>query len=298
MQREDRFITIAGACALLVTISAFLWVHRQAIFRAGPSFRAARSEQTSDRAVESIRPTPVSAATEHATRNVAVNASQPENDVSAVVPASYGPDPVPGAERWPSDSATARLVFDAVRALTAGSTPALWDDAPPAPAEVQVCRDRDGRLVVAPGTHRRYDPVIQAIEDLDIEAFTASLDDLDAQWVEIMPGGPGLRQALATAIDKLLDVDPPNVEPDMVSKGTHWGFADSDYEGLSEAQKHLLLMGLERARIVRTRLEEIRTSIGAVPIDIPPPPVPAIEDDLLPAEDVPGQAAVAVASRE
>jgi len=214
-----------------------------------------------------------------------------------VVQASYRPPSAEEVDRFWADADSVHRLIDAVKSLSDGTIPALGSvDAPPAPDEVLVCRDRDGRLVVAPGTQRRFDRIVEAFEAFDVEAFSASLDDLGERWVEISPEGPGFREALSTAIDQLLDFEPPEVEPDMVSKGTHWGFADPEYENLSAAQQQLLLMGRRNARIVRARFEEIRDLVGPVAVDTGPSPAPDVEEEILIAEEAPDLDATAEVS--
>jgi hypothetical protein len=171
-----------------------------------------------------------------------------------------------------------------IESVAAGETPEIEGLELPGLAEVLVRRDPDGRLVVASGTHRRYGSIIAAVADLDNErlaAFIVYLDQLGAdedadEWM--------LLDRLRDAADHLLEVKIPEVEPDMSSMGTHWGFADVDYEKLSIAQKHLLLMGRDHARVLRRALLEIRGVLGAPDEVILPEPEPIAPVEVLVAE--------------
>jgi hypothetical protein len=277
MKQDDRFFSIAGICALVVTVGAFIWFHREAIFRAGTMRTAHRVEVTADLDRSPTPPTTVSA-------SVPTAVVEPP----AIVPASYAPDAIepdtgPADGWWTTD--TIDLLFEAVVAVAEGRTPVFESDPLPDRDQVLVRLDRDERLVVAPGTHRRYQGMVEAIDAIDIVAVADAVDRLEEPWSKPDGESDGFRLALAHAIDHLLEVEPPDVEPDMISRGTYWGFADPEYAALTDAQKHMLLMGRSNARAVRSRLSEIRDLIGEIQHPVDPEPDPFFDEDFLVAED-------------
>jgi len=143
-----------------------------------------------------------------------------------------------------------------------------WDL--PTMAEVLVREDCDGRLVVAPGTHRRYEQVRDAIAALDGPAVAAACTTVEQALATGLPGENSFRTRVVEALDLLLEPELPDVELDMVSRGSHWGFADPGLDDLAPAQKHMLLMGIDNQRVVRAALQDIRHYLGGPPTAAPP----------------------------
>jgi hypothetical protein len=285
MHQEDRFLTIAGSVALVLTVSAFVWVHRGSIFRPVVETPSVRQAETVLEVPPTRVPSPVSPELERATRSARISepVGSPLEQPSAIQ-AAYRP----GSEIDPSephlDHGTIQQVFGAVVSVAAGTSPELGADRLPPQGEVLVRRDRDDRLVVAPGTHRRYDGIVSALDAVDPDDALAAFDRLDILWNESNPDEGEFPAALVVAIDHLLEVDAPDVEPDMISRGTHWGFADTEFEAYSEAQKHILLMGRSNAARVRESLQAIRDLI-AEPAAAPElQPDPPLDDEIFVAE--------------
>ncbi len=135
----------------------------------------------------------------------------------------------------------------------------------PTQQDILVRTDRDGRLVVAAGTHRRYDRVREAITALDGPTVADACDAIERRLAMGVPGEGLFRAKVVEVLDLLLAAEVPDVELDMVSRGTYWGFADPGLDDLSPAQKHMLMMGLDNQRIVRSRLQDIRQYLGGSP---------------------------------
>jgi len=240
MAKDDRFTVIVVALVTLITAGAFLWSHWGSpviMNRANPV------AITSVSVDEPAAPFPApNEALEPLESVPAVFEVQPES--SDGVARASNPAISPGDR---SPATLEKLVHG-------WTTPKL-----PAASEILVRRDRDGRMVVASGTRRRYTDLRQDIQDLDPSDIESTLFRLagssssDAEF---------FRVALIKTIDAVLAVDLPEIEPGMVAGVNAWQFADTEYRSLAPAQKHILLMGRDNAREVRAKLLEIRRYLG------------------------------------
>jgi len=285
MKQDDRFFSIAGVLALLATVSAFLWFHQEAIFGIGRSARTTQRSETTVPIRTAAVPTPITPTAEFAARTARVTPVSPIAKPATIIPAAYEGEVEAGAGQWATDTESIDRIFDTVMSIAAGTTPGLGGDPPLSPVDVLVYRDRDDRLLVAPGTHQRYDRIVEEFERLETAAFAAAFDFFEIRWTEETPGEGDFQSVLTAALDHLLEVELPDVEPDMISKGTHWGFVDPEYDDLTAAQKHILLMGRHNARVVRSRLEEIRNLLGEPPPKVLPDPNSFFDDEVLIAEE-------------
>jgi hypothetical protein len=176
------------------------------------------------------------------------------------------PEAVPARVTMPPTTPAARIdldvLLDVLEELTvAGGTL-------PDPVDTLVRRDRDGRLVVAAGTQRRYSPLVEALNAVDPVAVVTELGRLEPSTTTAEHSEGDLESRLHDTIAALLAFDLPDVEPTMVAHGPGWVFAEPEYEALSGAERHLLLMGRRQARAVRSKLEAIRLAFAW-----PDPPV-------------------------
>jgi hypothetical protein len=278
MKQDDRFFTIAGCCALVVTLAAFLWFNQGQIFHRQAS---SRGSQVNADAPERESPTTTSSA--ESRLEVQVGEPQPQVEPpNAVIRARFEPD----SEAAPkiADSELSGGLRSMIETVAKGGTPQIEDMALPAPSEVLVRRDSDGRLVVAAGTHRRYEALVAAANRLNRDQVAAFLENLKLGSSEEDQGTADELGRLRQAVDHLLEVELPEVEPDMCSKGSSWGFVDDEYEQLSSAQKHLLLMGRGNASTLRSVLVEIRDVIGEPEVEFVPTPDPVAPGEFLVAE--------------
>lgn len=240
MAKDDRFTVIVVVLVTLITAGAFLWSHW------GSPAIMNRANPVTITSVSVDEPaTPIPAPNE---------ALEPLESVPAVFEVQReSSDDVVRASN-PAISPGDRSPATLEKLVHGWTTPEL-----PAASEILVRRDRDGRMVVASGTRRRYTSLRQDIQDLDPSNIDSTLLRLagssssDAEF---------FRVALIKTIDAVLAVDFPEIEPDMVAGVNAWQFAGTEYRSLSPAQKHLLLMGRDNARAVRAKLVEIRQHLG------------------------------------
>lgn len=283
MKNDDRLFFIGVCCAVAVTLGAFLWFNRGALM---PEYSTAGSPPAGARDSQRrvvVAPTP------------SLSGPAPPAEVAPAVRRASLQDVASQPPGWSVGTDGSRRFAAVVEAVAAGSLPDLDPQSLPDLREVLVRTDRDGRLVVASGTHRRYAWLVERFATLD----PAEVADFAAResGLVVEEGGDDLETILRSAIDHLLEVEPPEVEPDMVSRGSYWGFADVDSEALSPVQKHLLLMGRDNARLIRDRLVELRDLIGDADAATTSEPEPATPERPVVAERVAGRHADAATSQ-
>lgn len=267
MAKDDRFTVIVAVLVTLITAGAFLWSHwgSPAIMNR-PNPVAITSVSVDEPAAPIPGP------------NQALEPLESVPAVFEVQPGSSG-DVAQASNPAisPGDCSPATLE----KLVHGWTAPEL-----PVASEILVRRGHDGRMVIASGTHRRYKGLRQDIQDLDpsnIDSALLRLAGSSSSDEEFF------RTALTKTIDAVLAVDLPEIEPDMVAGVNAWQFADTEYRSLSTAQKHLLLMGRDNARAVRTKLIKIRQHIGQPGgIDTYQPAIrtdPVVVAHSLPSED-------------
>lgn len=244
MAKDDRFTVIAGTIAVLITAGLFLWSHwGSTAFSTRPTTVAGAIEATADQDV--LEPT-----------RTAVEDQRP----TTIVPALFEVEPaaVEGVVQASNRYGTS---VDHAVAVLEGIASGRFGAGIPAAAEILVRRDRDGRIVVAAGTHRRYTTLRRQLENLDHAAIDAALQKVDGTTSST--DVESLRAHLVEALDETLAVGLPEVEPDMVAGVHAWQFADAQFRGRTQAGQHLLLMGRANAAAVYAKLAEVRRRLGA-----------------------------------
>jgi Protein of unknown function (DUF3014) len=129
---------------------------------------------------------------------------------------------------------------------------------------------RGGRLVIDPASYRRYNRIASAVASLDPDGCARLYSTLKPRIGEAyrelgFPDAPfdgALEDALITLVRTPIPDDPIEVVAD---RGVYV-FADRRLEALAPAQKQLIRMGPENARIVKERLRAIAIALG-VPVD-------------------------------
>ncbi|MCG8589748.1 MAG: DUF3014 domain-containing protein [Proteobacteria bacterium] len=128
--------------------------------------------------------------------------------------------------------------------------------------------EREGRLYIDPASYARYDRLADAVAGLDVEAW----------WAGYRQAEPLVRQAhrelgypdgdfdarLRTAVDLLLEVEPPSGPVELRRRALRYEFADSQLEWLAPAQKQLLRMGPRNARKIQAKLRELSALLASL----------------------------------
>ncbi len=169
---------------------------------------------------------------------------------------------------WLSGGDLARRMASVLMAASEGGVPRalLASFAPKGPFEVE--EDLEGRLWVKGSTFARYDSAGAFVDGLDARkaaaAFEAVEPLLERAWREVAPRNLSLRKATARATAQLLAVPLPlsGEDVEVVEKGAVYAYADPGLESLSAAQKQLLRMGPQNARLVQDKLRELRDALG------------------------------------
>jgi Protein of unknown function (DUF3014) len=180
----------------------------------------------------------------------------------------------PQVSLWLSGHGLVRAMATAVAKVAVGETPvgSLRALAPRQP--FRVVQERS-RTLIDPRSYRRYDAVAEGFASLDAagcaRAFRRLEPLFEAAYREDGHPEGGFRFALARAVSSLLDTPLAAGDTGVVPR-VHVGvgsanlpesavlvyeFADPKAEALSPAQKQLLRMGPQNARLVQSKLEEL-----------------------------------------
>lgn len=243
MAKDERFTVIAVVLAILITTGAFVWSHW------GSWTTSVRLNPVTNASVSPETPSP------------SEFVSTPVEDVGTAeaLPAVF--EIQPEASESFEQASNSTPAFDHRTMAALEDLASGWSRSDlPAPAEILVRKDRDGRTVVASGTHRRYNDLRRELQDLDLSDIDDAL--LTVETSVDPEGAQALRTALIDTLDAVLEVDLPDVEPDMVAGVHAWQFSDTEFRSLSSTQQHLLLMGRDNARTVQAKLAEIRQQVG------------------------------------
>jgi hypothetical protein len=130
---------------------------------------------------------------------------------------------------------------------------------------------RDGRWLVAPEAHARYDAFAAAVRSLDAGALASAYRrfhaPLEAAWRLLgYPGAP-LDGAVSRALARLERFEPPEGPLEVVEgAGAVWLYVRPELEQAGALEKHLLRLGPGNARAVREKARELRAALA-----LPPP---------------------------
>ena len=123
------------------------------------------------------------------------------------------------------------------------------------------------RVVVDPGSYRRYDAAAELFTSLDASTVAGLYRTLEPLLEEAhselgLSERSGFKDTLSRAIEVLLAV--PVVEGPIRLRAinVNYAFEDPALEKLSPAQKHLLRMGPENTRRVQKKLTELKSAFG------------------------------------
>jgi len=258
--------TIVGGIIFTLAALVLLWPWGSA----GPGPEA----PTASRAVATLADDTAAAPAGARMRN-----EEPSREQAATAPgvtrASWQEPAQTAAERRPhSAGISSAEVYTAVAGIAAGAGGSAHLAAVPTRDEVLVREDEDQRLVLADGSFRRYQRIVELLSALDAEGFAAYYRDnkarIDEEFQEVTASQQSFEEVLRQASLHLLAFELPDEPVEMISKVTHWGFAEDEYEAASPAQHHLLLMGRRNARTVHAKLAELQQAFGWTTDQEPP----------------------------
>jgi len=176
----------------------------------------------------------------------------------------------PELAAWLAGEGLVTRFVSAVDAVANGESPRseLPELAPGARFEPD---QRDGHPVLGAHSSARYDVVAAVFDSLDAGACAAvhrALAPLFAKaYAQIGRDRSDFDAALAAAFRELLAAPVRDGEPELVAGIRSYHFADPALEELAPAQKVLLRMGPDNARLVQAKLRELAAALG---LDVSP----------------------------
>ena len=125
--------------------------------------------------------------------------------------------------------------------------------------------DRD-RIFIAPECYARYDEVARIVMAADMEAWGRGYKRLrphfNRVFAEIAKPNEKFDDLLETAIARLVAVEVPEGQAELVGTGAIYQFKDPALEKLPEAEKHLVRMGSSNAVSIQKALRQFAKSAG------------------------------------
>ena len=134
--------------------------------------------------------------------------------------------------------------------------------------------ERSADIYIDPRSYDRYTPLAEAAASIDAAGSASLYATLKPRIVEAhhelgglnTPFDRTLERAIVVLLETPIRQDPIRLQP---RGGIGYAFADPGIEGLTAAQKQLLRMGPENARIIQTKLREIALALGIPPQRLP-----------------------------
>jgi hypothetical protein len=177
----------------------------------------------------------------------------------------------------------------AVEAIAGGYSPRDELDFARPVSPFLVRPETTGRLVIASGSFRRYDPVADVVESIDARGAARLYRELETQLEkihrEVSWSDESFESILREAVFHLLDTPVPGGEMEVERRLLTYAYSDPELEGLSDAQRQLLRMGPANARTVQAKLRELAAAFDWPPrvTDHSPPILATVEGTDAPA---------------
>ena len=131
------------------------------------------------------------------------------------------------------------------------------------PKQAFPITDDGNQVVTDPAGFSRYDPLANWLENLDLEALTASLELFLPLFREVWSyygeDGEAFDFALLVTLDLIISTPELDLsEARLIRKEAVWIYEDPTIEGLAAVQKQVLRMGPDNAAIVKAKAAEAR----------------------------------------
>jgi len=176
----------------------------------------------------------------------------------------------PQLARWLVPDELVRRFVEAVVDISRGSSPvpALEVLIPAEPFSVQRSGDR---LLLGPGSQRRYDLLADVFASVDsdaaVQVYRRLLPLFREAYEELGYADEAFEEVLARAMGNLLAVEVPGRELEVREAVGRYVYVDRRIESLTPAAKHLIRMGPDNARRVQEKLREISEKLELSPPD-------------------------------
>jgi hypothetical protein len=124
--------------------------------------------------------------------------------------------------------------------------------------------DQEEKIILDPKSFKRYNFLTGVLTSVKSEMlvyhYRQLLPLLEKAYGELGFPGKTFRHTLAQAVDVLLEIEPliPEGPIQLEEKVAVYAYADPQLEQLNDAQKHLLRMGPQNARLILDKLKEIK----------------------------------------
>jgi len=265
MQQDDRIFAVVGACIVtaVALVAALIWL--------GSGIVVDAPQRATVTVPQRSTPTPVASFAVASQVREAGFSDEGDDGLfrAAVARLSTHPEL---ASYLVNDRLLRRFVR-AVDAIAGGYSPS--DEVEfLRPSRPFIVREDEGRLVIAPGTYRRYDVVSDVFASLDsdgaIELYRQFGPRLEAIYREVGWANDDFDTRLREAVDHLLEVTASSGQVEVEQRAIVYAYAEDRFENLTGAQKHFLRMGPRNVGAIQSKLRELRDAMGW------PEPVPAI----------------------
>lgn len=124
----------------------------------------------------------------------------------------------------------------------------------------KVKEDGD-KMIIDPATYERYDPIIDRIVAVDptqaARTYRRLRPNFEAAFREISKPGEKFHNVAKKAVARVLSVEVPPGEIEVVGKGATFFYADESLESLDQADKHVIRLGPNNAKRVQDWLRAV-----------------------------------------
>lgn len=171
----------------------------------------------------------------------------------------------PDLARWLVTDNLVRRFVAAVDNIAHGQSPRAHMDFLRIPDEFAAIVE-DGALILDPRSYRRYNPVVEAFDSVEVagavDLYRRLTPVLQEAYVDLGYPDASFHATLLRAIDELLEV--PVVQGDIIleEKLRSYALADPRLEEMSQAQKHLFRMGPRNVGRVQSKLRALKSLLN------------------------------------
>lgn len=129
-----------------------------------------------------------------------------------------------------------------------------------------LSEDETESIFVAPEAYARYDAIAEVFAGADARAwgrgYTRVRPHFQKVFAEVARPGERFDDVLRAAIERLLRVEIPAGQAELVERGAVFLYRDAELEALGEAEKHLLRMGPQNGRAIQAFLRRFARAAG------------------------------------
>ncbi len=257
MQQDDRIFAVVGTCVVLAVAlgAALMWV--------GSGITVDAPTRATVVVPQNPPPTPLASPI---AQSGIVEANFSSNlDDRLVRAAVEGLSSHPEFAAYLVNDRLLRRFVAAVDAIAGGYSPRNEIEFM-RPIRPFLVREDEGRLVISSGSFHRYDLAAEVFASFDIDSALTLYDrfrpQLEAIYQETGWASESFDSRLREAIDHLLEYGVESGQFEVEQRAIVYAFAEDHLERLSSAQKQLVRMGSNNARMVQNKLREFRDAFG------------------------------------